>query len=212
MALELTVGPGDHLAQIAEENGYGRIDTIVNAQENADLFARRPNPHQLVPGDVLLLPTKATGSVTVPVDQSAEVVVQREPLLLRVKAFDYFGKPIANETGTLTIGDNELAASSDGDGLVEVTVPRVTKRAELRLADFVFVLEVGSLEPVDELAGARARLNNLGFWSGEATGPDIGHEGELSLGVQLFQEELGVPADGRLTDELRAKLREKHGQ
>jgi len=212
MALERIVGLGEHISQIADEAGYGGIDAILEAEENSDLFARRRNPHQLVPGDVLLLPTKEPRPVTVPVDQVARVVLRRERLRLRVKVLDYFGEPVVEETGRLTTDVDDVDVSTDADGLLDVAIARVTLAAKLQIAGMRFQLEVGSLQPIDEVNGVRARLNNLGFWSGEQTGPDVGTEGDFKLGVELFQEEQGDKPDGILTDDLRNKLLAQHGQ
>lgn len=212
MALERIVGQGEHISQIAEEAGYGSIEPILEAEQNSDLFARRPNPHQLVPGDVLLLPTKEPQPVTVPVDQVARIVLRRERVRLRVKVLDYFGEPVAGETGRLTTDQDDVDVTTDAGGLLDVPIARVTLTAKLQIGGMLFHLQVGSLQPIDEVNGVRARLNNLGFWSGEQTGFDVGSEGDFKLGIELFQEELGDKPDGILTDALRGKVLAEHGQ
>lgn len=206
------VSAGEHLSQIAEENGFGSIDTITAAPENAELFAARPDPHQLAPGDVLTLPEKTTQAVSLPVDASHRLTVKRQQLLLRLKILDYTGEPVAGESGTLVAGDAKLDVTTDADGLLEATVPRTTRTAELELAGVKYELEVGGLLPSSSVDGVRARLNNMGYWTGVVGDDDSGEETEFRLGIELFQDENDLTVDGVLSDECKAKVVEVHGQ
>jgi hypothetical protein len=206
------VGNGDHISLIAEEFGFARFETILEAQENASLRSARTNPHQLVPDDLLFIPDRESHAADVPIDATSRVVIQRQRLFLRVKVVDLFGAPVASASGRLETETVTIRVATDSEGLLHVQIPRNTKQAELRINDLVFTILVGSLQPESFSEGIRARLINLGCWAGQPQVDDAGNEGEFKLGVELIQDELGLPVDGQLSPSLVEKLRTKHGQ
>lgn len=212
MTLTRMVAEGEHLSSIAEETGFGSFERIFNDEQNSELKEIRPNAHQLVPGDVFILPLKEVETRRAPLDQETRITIKKQKLLLRLKVLDYFGEPVVNQQGVLRLRAKELSVTTDADGFLQVDIPRSTRRAELSIADFTFQLRVGALQPSSEFEGVRGRLTNLGCWSGQSELEDVGNEGEFSLGVELFQEEAGLKVDGKLSDELVSKLVEKHGQ
>jgi len=206
------VEDGEHISLIAEEFGFARFETILEAPENATLKKRRKNPHQLVPDDLLVIPEQESKSEDVPVDSSIRIVVQRQPVFLRVRVLDVFGNAVASSEGTIETERGSVAVTSDNDGIVRAQIPRATKRARLKIGGLSFQILVGALQPADFLEGVRARLINLGHWAGQSQVDDAGGEGEFKLGVELFQDAAGLPVDGVLTSELADKVTETHGQ
>jgi hypothetical protein len=206
------VADGEHLSCIAEENGFGSFERIFDAEENSELKEIRPNAHQLVVGDIFILPDKQVEVRAAPLDQTTLISIKKQELFVRLKVLDYLGEPIANEAGVLRLRTKELPVTTDADGFFQVAVPRSTRRAELTIAGLTFQLRVGALQPSSEVEGVRARLMNLGCWAGQSEPEDIGNEGEFSLGIELFQEDAGLPVDGKISDDLATKLVESHGQ
>lgn len=56
MSARYTVQPGDHLSKIAQRHQYPSWRVIYYHPDNAEFRRRRPNPHLIQPGDVLVLP------------------------------------------------------------------------------------------------------------------------------------------------------------
>jgi hypothetical protein len=212
LKVERLVGNGDHISLIAEEFGFAHFETILEAEENSSLRAARTNPHQLVPDDLLFIPQQEPHPVDVPVDRTFRVVIQRQRLSLRLKVLDLFGEPVASASGTLKAQDQTIPVDTDDDGFLEVQIPRTTKQVELRINDLLFTILVGALQPESFTEGIRARLINLGCWAGQPQLDDVGTEGEFTLGIELMQDELGVPVDGQLSPSFVEQLLNKHGQ
>jgi N-acetylmuramoyl-L-alanine amidase len=72
----------------------------------------------------------------------------------------------------------------------------------------MYELELGHLDPVNEIAGVQGRLRNLGFYAGSVDGRP---GKELSDAVLRFQEDAGLPPTGTLSEAGRRKLQEVHG-
>ena len=64
MSDRYTVKPSDNLSKIARRHGYPSWRVIYNHPENADFRRRRPNPNQIRPGDVLILPDRRSEQPT----------------------------------------------------------------------------------------------------------------------------------------------------
>ena len=101
---------------------------------------------------------------------------------------------------------------TSGDGMIEYAIPPNARDGRLILepgtpAEFSIPLKIGCLEPVEEVAGAQARLNNLGFKCGAVDGL-LGPRTKAAL--QSFQESHGLETSGRLDEATRGKLREAH--
>ena len=98
------------------------------------------------------------------------------------------------------------------DGLIECAIPPNAQMGQLILepgtpAEFIVLLKLGCLEPIEEVAGAQARLNNLGFKCGVVDGI-IGPRTKTAL--RRFQESNGLKTSGELDEPTRSKLREAH--
>ena len=58
-----TVRPGDNLSHIAQQNGYADWKVIYSSACNSALRRIRPDPNKVLPGDVVVLPPKASDVV-----------------------------------------------------------------------------------------------------------------------------------------------------
>lgn len=67
MSKPYTVKPGDSLTRIADREQYSSWRDIYYHPDNAAFRAKRPDPNQIFPGDVLMLPNK-TGVGSSPPD------------------------------------------------------------------------------------------------------------------------------------------------
>jgi N-acetylmuramoyl-L-alanine amidase len=69
-------------------------------------------------------------------------------------------------------------------------------------------LGLGEIDPVEDISGVQARLNNLGFHCGEEDGE---HDALLEQAIADFQARHDLEPTGELDDATRATLLEEHG-
>lgn len=132
--------------------------------------------------------------------------------VLRIRLVDQKRTRKKNLQYTVDFGDGERSGISDENGLVEEDVPDGAGRAKLKLVNGELAEEyeilIGQLEPVSELKGIQARLENLGY----AVGPIDGIYGPLTKGaIKGFQHEAGLEQTGKVDETLGEKLTEVHG-
>lgn len=199
---------GEHISSVAAANGFGHYDLIWDLPANAKLREQRTDPHQLLPGDALVIPERApikihkraTGAVH-------SFAVNVEKLKLRVKLLDFNGKALSGETVTLTAG-GRTEVSADADGVVTSRIPRDCTHGELELGGESFELAVGELGPIADAESQAARLLNLGFWYGDDD--ELHDPAALALATELFQREQGLEVTGELDDASLRKLNALH--
>ncbi|MEM1432906.1 MAG: peptidoglycan-binding domain-containing protein [Pseudomonadota bacterium] len=127
---------------------------------------------------------------------------------IRVRMLDEFNEPRSNLQFDVRIDDVLQACSSDGNGLVEVEVPAVTKTVELLLEDENIPLEVGAIDPLEEPSGVQARLNNLGYFCGAIDGVV---DTLTENAIREFQREHDLEVTGAADDQTLAALRDQFG-
>jgi N-acetylmuramoyl-L-alanine amidase len=204
------VAQGDHLSSIAARYGFGDPRTIWNRPENADLRQRRPDPNVLFPGDQVFVPEPQVKTFTRTANARYRFVVNLTPLKVRAKLLNPFGKPIANGTGTLVIDGAEEPATSDGDGVVDCSVPRTARSAEVHMNGAIFRLAVGHLDPADTSSGAAARLGNLGYRYTTPTSVAAERE-QLEFAARLFVDENQIDLTSEAPESFVDRLRKAHG-
>lgn len=102
---------------------------------------------------------------------------------------------------------------TDAEGRIEVPLPPNANQGKLTLnpgkpEQEVIPLQLGGLDPIDEISGVRRRLSNLGH----KCVPD-GDEmsSDLQDALMEFQGKNGLEVSGEVTDETKDKLKELHG-
>lgn len=171
------VGDGDHVVEqgesissIAATTGH-LGDTIWQHASNEALRGQR-TPGTLLPGDKIFIPPRRQKTVSVEAGRGYRFVVKNRSTDLRLKLFDSDGAPIADERFTLQIGARRIQGQTDGEGVVGARIPVNAASGALSLdrTGETFDLRFGHLDPPDSVTGVQARLNNLGFQSGEVDG------------------------------------------
>jgi N-acetylmuramoyl-L-alanine amidase len=122
------------------------------------------------------------------------------------------GKPRANASYRLCVDGVWTSGTTKSDGLIECSIPPNAMEARLVLdpgtaKETVTLLKLGHLDPVEEVSGVQARLNNLGFSCGPVDGV-LGPRTRRAL--KGFQGSAGLEATGDLDDKTRQKLRQTH--
>lgn len=102
---------------------------------------------------------------------------------------------------------------TDGEGIIEETIPASARRGRLVLEkgtpqERTITLNLGHMDPIDELVGVCKRLLNLGF-------PCPTNVSEMTPAIQQalqnFQRQYDLEVTGEPDDATRSKLLEVHG-
>lgn len=205
------MGPGECVASIAFQYGF-YPDTIWNREENAPLRQTRENPNVLLAGDLLFIPEKTRGSVTVAT--GARHVFRRRgvPEIYRTRFLTWDGKPRAGLAYTFLVGGAERQGTLDADGAMQEWIPPAADRAVILLADGETVeryeVLLGHLDPLTELRGVQARLNSLGYTCGA---PDGTLTAATTAALRAFQRDQSLEVTGEADAATVAKLRDAYG-
>ena len=227
MSTTYQVQAGDCLASIAKKFGFRDYRVIYDDPNNKEFKKARPDPNVIYPGDALYIPDPKPSTKTAPAktDKRNKFVVNVEKLLLRIQVKDEDEKPLSGKSYELRLGTSDVRkGATDGDGIVEQPIDATTAAAKLLVFDgdpktgplYVWDVAIGHLNPAETLSGSKARLNNLGYFCGEATesvddasdGPDL----VTTLAIAGFQETNGLERTGTLDDATAKELVEVHGK
>ena len=119
----------------------------------------------------------------------------------------------ANVPYELVIDGKEISGSTDSDGQIVQPIAPNAKRAKLILEpdtpnQRTIDIKLGHLDPPDTVAGAKQRLANLGYESGDR-GDEV--TPDFSYVLTTFQVHQGLSDTGELDDAIRQKLNDLHG-
>lgn len=210
-----TVLQGDHLSKIAKDNGFTDYSVIWDHPNNADLKQQRQNPNVLLPGDQVFVPDMEQKQESGPTDKKHTFAVDKKTLKLRLVLEDLYEKPIAGAQCALLVDGQPYQLTTDSSGKLEQEIPLDAKEGFLTVrgdqtpfANEVIALKIGHLDPVTEVSGQVARLNNLGYVAGELDGSDAD---AFESAVEEFQCDHGLKVDGDCGPKTQAKLKQAHG-
>jgi hypothetical protein len=212
-----TVEQGEYLSLIARKHGFSDFHTIWDHPENAKLKQQRQNPNVLFPGDQLFIPVREPREESGSTEKKHIFKTKQGRLMLRLVLEDAYFNPIADAKCELTVEGQSVKLVTDGEGKIEKEIPATAQAATLIIRDpatpannAVIPMKIGELDPVEEISGQKARLNNLGYFAGPLDKQD---ERLFRSAVEEFQcEHMGPSAvDGKCGPKTQAKLKEVHG-
>lgn len=214
MAKYHTVKQGDHLSKVVLQYGFSDYRVIWDHSENATLKQQRQNPNVLFPGDRLYIPDKQEKTESGATEQRHRFRLTLQPLKLRIVIKDLNDQPMANTRCQLHIEGEIYKLTTDSQGLIEQEIPRLAERGKLTIQDpenamdMEVSIQIGHLDPVEEISGQIARLNNLGYKAGklESSDPE-----QLRSAIEEFQCDHGLAVNGICGPQTQAKLKEIHG-
>jgi peptidoglycan hydrolase-like protein with peptidoglycan-binding domain len=145
---------------------------------------------------------------------------------LELRMLNERGQPMTNLEYRLQVGNLDLEGKTDANGILRQEIPTNSTEARLvfekqlfqrvdpqtgetRLENYAIDLSIADLPPTDQVIGAKARLNNLGFFAG--TQIDGNFDERMHRSIRRFQTLNGLPVNGELDDSTRQKLREIYG-
>ena len=203
MSETYTVSQGDSIPSIAKEKGFF-WKTLWNHGDNSSLKSKRKNPNVLYPGDEVHIPDLETKQESRAEGARYKFRRKGEPVKISIKLLKNDGKPRANEPYVFTVAGKDLKGSTDGDGILKQFIPNDAKEGMLTLTKSkeTFPVNIGGLDPVDEITGVQQRLSNLGF--------DCAQSGELDdetkRAIETFQSNNKMDITGKMDDALKKKL------
>jgi N-acetylmuramoyl-L-alanine amidase len=209
------VQQGEHVSSIAGQYGFADYHTIWDHPSNAVLKRKRQDPSVLLPGDRLFVPDRELRFERASTGKRHRFKVDRPVLKLRIVLEDIYEKPIANAPCFLSLEGQFLQVRTDGKGHIEREISPKARDAILVVRDvgtphneIQIPIRIGHLDPVDEISGQQARLNNFGYFAGEIGGND---KEALQSAIEEFQCDHGLLVDGRCGPKTQAKLKQVHG-
>jgi N-acetylmuramoyl-L-alanine amidase len=214
-----TVVQGEHLSSIARKYGFASYKTIWEHGQNAELKNKRKNPNVIFPGDRLFIPDKGEKEEPRGTEQRHRFKLNTEKLKLRLVLEDIYEKPIANAPVELRLESGEFKLTTNGQGKIEQEIQATDEQGFLLIKDpqtpineILVPVKIGHLDPVDELSGQQARLNNLGYFAGPSGGKSE-EENRLMFvsAVEEFQCDHSLTVDGKCGPNTQAKLKQVHG-
>lgn len=223
------VKQGECISSIAFEYGLLR-DDIWEHPDNSDIKEKRVYPFVLMEGDPIIIPDVDRRMISVGQNKgiycrtgsSHELVIvpPTEPFEITIENDD--GSPRANTKYVLfvnTLNGNyqeSMDGKTTGGGEIKVRIPPNASEVEIWVGgepnwERINVV-LGTMDPVKETSGIQGRLNNLGYFCGEADG-EMGDM--MRSAIQSFQEHHGLKImgdnDDKVDPKTLAKIEEEHG-
>jgi hypothetical protein len=210
-----TVQQGDHLSKIAKDNGFTDYTVIWDHPNNSDLKKLRQNPNILLPGDEVFIPDMEQKQESGATDKKHTFTVDKKTLKLRLVLEDIYEKPIVGAQCALRVEDQISQLTTDGNGKLEQEIPLdatdaylVIRGDQTPFANDTIYIKIGHLDPLDEISGQVARLNNLGYSAGALDGSDTE---AFNSAVEEFQCDNNLAVDGICGPNTQSKLKQVHG-
>jgi hypothetical protein len=203
-----TVKQGEHMADIAAQYGFADYRPIWEHAGNAALREQRKDPNVLMEGDVVTIPAVRAKTVKCKTGSFQTFRMQRPKIKIRFAIQDFTGAPVASTRGELTVDGAPFPCETDADGVFEQEVPAGAKGGRLSIADLEIDFKIGHLDPVAEIAGWRARLNNLGYDAGDSEDPE---DARIRSAIEEFQCENDIEVSGEMDAATQSKLVEVYG-
>jgi N-acetylmuramoyl-L-alanine amidase len=204
---EYSVEEGDCIESIAAQ--YGSFwETVWNHPRNQELKSQRKNPNTLMPGDVVFVPDRALKEQACSTDQKHRFKRKGVPSMLRIRLLNEDG-PRRSERYILVIDGKTYSGSTDPEGWLKHPVRPEARSGTLLVGDDQdeYTLELGHLDPIEEISGVQARLNNLDFNCGPVDGV-LGPS--TAAAIRRFQRAYKLPITGKSDDATTRKLVEVH--
>ena len=210
-----TVKQGDTMISIAAENGYPSWEAIWMDPGNAALRQKGRDPQVLAEGDSIVLPEKKTRVVHLSTDKKHVFVIPTIKAVVRLALKDNDGRPCANKRYQLDVAGKLKTGSTDASGVVELPVDPKKAEGTLKVSlddadperTLTWNVKLGNLDPIEKLAGVKARLTNLGFLCGAL---DENLNDETKDAIRNFQIVHRLPVSGEADEKTRNQLLKIH--
>jgi len=129
-----TADDGECALSVADRLGFREYLSVWSRSKNKSLRDQRPNPNQLVAGDVLAAPDQKEKSVKKATDKVWTFVVKtKKPAKLRLLLLDKDNKPLSGKAWEL-LSPAAASGTTGGDGMIEFNeIPLQDSAASLKV-------------------------------------------------------------------------------
>jgi hypothetical protein len=222
MPQDYEVESGDCMSSIAFANGFF-WKTLWNDGSNAALKAKRKNPNVLMPGDIVHIPDLTIKQVPGATEARHKFLLKGVPEVFKLRLLDNDRKPRANLDYIIVIEGNSRRGKTDASGRIVESIPPNARTGQLIIPPsppqsgqprprkpkkHVINLQLGSLNPISEVSGLKARLANLGYYRGPI---DENLDPDTQRAISAFQAKQGLPVTGVADNATQAQLQKNHG-
>jgi hypothetical protein len=190
--------------------------SIYAHPNNSDFRELRPNPNVIYRGDLVFIPELEAEQFDRATDCLHQFKLNQSRTLLRVVICEPENRPVSASYSIVADGLRRTGETGT-DGLIQEVIPCHLEQASLEVvirrdgAPAImrhWTLKLGHLDPVEELSGIQARLNNLGYEAGSVNGLP-GPRTEAA--IRRFQEWAGLKVDGSAGENTQRALGATHG-
>lgn len=204
---EYRIKQGECLLSVAAKVGHF-WKTIWDHPANSELKRVRRNPSILLPGDLLTIPPIRPAEQRCQTNSQHRFRLKGYPAKLKLRLLQN-GTPRANLSYILIIDGHSVSGCTDEDGWLEQPIPPESVHGRLILGKGgeKYTLNIGQLDPINEISGVQGRLKNLGHYEGTING-EIDRKTEDAL--RAFQRKRELPESGRLDARTKTALLESH--
>ena len=204
------VRQGDCLSSIAKRSGF-LWQTIWEHSENSDLRNLRRDPNILYPGDILTIPPIQLKSISCPTEATHHFVKKTASTKLKMRLLQE-GEPRSNVSYIFRVDGNTEEGKTDADGFLEIPIPTNAVSGKLSILDKgeiveEYEVELGHLDPLNEITGIQKRLKNLGFDCQETNQMDD----KTKAAVANFRSKHNLEGNSLIDQTLIEKLKTVHG-
>jgi len=202
------VKQGDCIESIAYKHGL-LGESIWNDPRNAELNRIRMEPNALLPGDRVHIRIKQEKQIQAATEQRHTFRRLGVPSRLCIRLI-LDNRIRANEPYTLQIDKNLISGITDAEGKIQIAISPNARSGKLIIGpdQEEYELDLGHIDPIGEISGIQGRLNNLGFFCGEAKGI---LSSETQEALRKFQKTYKLPESGEPDEATRQKIVELHG-
>lgn len=204
------VRPGDCMASIAKQYGF-YWEKLWNLPRNEALKAKRKNPNQLLPGDIVFLPAKQRKTISLSTAQSHKLRRRGVPSRFELRLMSH-GRSRAELAYRLELDDGTVhQGTTDARGYLSEMVQPDVQQGRLVIEGQgeaeTYVIRLGHLDPLDSTSGIQQRLRNLGHRC-PITG-ELDRQTRTAIGE--FQARQGLEVTGEADGATLGKLKQAHG-
>jgi len=151
---------------------YGMFwQSIWDDPKNINLKAKRSDSNVLMPDDTVYVREKALKWVDGATESKHRFRRKGVPSKLRIRLMND-DEPCVKTRCVLIIDGLAIEKETDSDGWLIVPIPPDARQGDLFVGESEeeHHLQLGCMDPPDEISGLQSRLNNLGFPCGDAEG------------------------------------------
>lgn len=204
------VNQGDCISSIAENAGL-KWEDVWNHPDNELLREKREDPNILFPGDKVAVPQIRIKEVSAETEKRHTFVKLSNKAKVTLRLLQE-GKPRSCVAYQLLVDGQIYQGSTDSGGYFTIFISPTARKGKLTVTDCYgvseeFDVQLGHLDPINEIEGVQKRLRNLGF--------NCSLNGKLDeltkTAISVFRAKHNLDGNGIVDRQLIEKLQAIHG-